>query len=91
MTTPTQGLPPFEVTSKPWFGPVARAREKLSARRRVLEPEQALLELVNILGGDAGSLQHARFIDFVKRPQEFRFTIVVLWVADDPESRDAVY
>ncbi len=91
MTTSNQGLPPFEVTNKPWFGPAARAREKLSARQHVLEPEQALLELVDILGDDAGPLLHARFIDFVKRPQRFRFTIVVLWVADDPELRDAVY
>ncbi len=91
ITMSPQGLPPFKVTSQPWFGPIARAREKLSARQNVLDPEETLVALVEILGDHAGSLQYARFIDFVKRPQNLRFTIVVLWVADHPDSRDAVY
>lgn len=85
-------LPPYRVTTKPWFGPRRRAREQLAGHRTtVLSPEESIRELQRLLGPHAGAIQELRFIDYVHRGQSFRYTIALVWMDSDPQARDRAY
>ncbi|SCF16581.1 Beta-lactamase superfamily domain-containing protein [Micromonospora viridifaciens] len=82
----------FEVTSKPWFGPKARAKEILAAHRvGVVRPGPAALNSMEAVFGDLfGAVQHVRFVDFRMNGQ-FRYTIAVCWTDSNDRVRDALY
>jgi hypothetical protein len=83
---------PFEISTKPWFGPRKRAREVLSLRDKVLPPSEAITVVAGILGTAMSYVTRIRFIDFVNNDEGlFRYTIALLWVAPDAQARDLVY
>ena len=84
--------PTFEVTSKPWFGPRARAKQILSqTATEPAAPNEAIRAMRSLFGASSAGITHIRFIDFVYRQDGFRYRIAVCWTADDPSLRDALY
>lgn len=84
---------PYECSDRPWFGPKTRAAEHLRAHRRSVSlPQEAIREMLLILGPAKHSIQHIRFIDFRNSSQSgFRYTIALVEMASNAEARDAMF
>ena len=84
--------PKFEETSRPWFGPRARARTFLESRpAKLLAPHAALDELAKHLGHLSPYLEFVRFINYVDRESKFHYTIAICWTTNNNEIRDFLY
>lgn len=84
-------LPTFEVTQGPWFGPTSRAKDLLEQRTHVLPPEDALAELIDLLGEQSSGIQHVRFVDTFRTDLKQRLTIALVWTRSNPVLRQAIF
>jgi len=80
------------MTSKPWFGPRARAKQILARTSTIpLDPLAFFAEVQRLLGDDASGIQHVRFIDYVNRKDTFHYRIALCWTIGNVQLRDALY
>lgn len=84
-----KGLPWFELSNRPWFGPTSRARSMLDASRQISSPAETLHALKHHLGPLFRHVQFVRFVDFEHK--HGRLTIAILWTASDPNVRQQVF
>jgi hypothetical protein len=84
-------LPPYWSSTKPWFGPRRRARDTLAHRTDLLPPGQTLERIRDMVGDKFSAIQEVRFIDFVHRDEDFRYTISLLWTLSSQSARQALY
>ncbi len=86
------GLPTFEITSKPWFGPKKRAKEMLDNHRAGVLPAgpKALRAMQRALGAAFEGIQHVRFIDF-EMNGTYRYTLAICWTASQEGLRNSIY
>ena len=82
---------PYEVSSRPWFGPRKRARQFLAARNELLSPAATVEQIATLLGPDAKGVQFLRFIDYVNRDENFHYTIVLTFTLSDHWLRENIF
>ena len=81
-----------ETTSRPWFGPRARAKSVLAGNRtHVLPPDEAALAILGAVDTAQDGITGIRFIDFFHKSERYRYTIAVVWTQSDQLLRQAIY
>lgn len=83
--------PSFEVTTRPWHGPKARAKQALASGRESPLPPQQTFTALRSEPRIGNRLQHVRFIDYVERPSGTPIRIAICNLLSDPESRQQAY